>query len=348
MKQIIFLLFLLLVLAGCQGEKEVETKEEAPSTSYEKKQNIYLAGGCFWGTEAYFKQVPGVLSTEVGYINGNTEETSYGKLHKTEHAEALKLTYDANRISLAEVLLHYYRTIDPTSVNRQGNDVGRQYRTGIYYEDHKDLPVIEKINAFVQKNYDKALAVEVEAVKNYSSAEEEHQDYLEKNPNGYCHVDLNLAKEPLFSEKSYKKPSDEELKELLGEESYNVTQKNGTERPFSHAYDKLDEVGIYVDIVTGEPLFLSTDKYDAGCGWPSFTKPIEARKIQYKQDSSHGMNRTEVRSKIGDSHLGHVFNDGPKEKGGLRYCINGASLRFVPLEKMDEEGYGEYKILLEP
>lgn len=349
MKVFIIPLLLLLLVGGCSPAKESPSTatEEIPSSPYESPETIYLAGGCFWGTEAYFKQIPGILSTEAGYINGTTQETSYAELSKTDHAEAVKLRYDKNRISLAEVLLHYFRTIDPTSVNKQGGDQGRQYRTGIYYEDPKDLVVIDKVTAFVQKNYTKPLAVEVEEVKNYLPAEEVHQDYLEKNPGGYCHVDLGLAKEPLFSEKGYTKPSEEELRQLLDPETYAITQENATEAPFSHEYDTLEDPGIYVDVVSGEPLFLSTDKYDAGCGWPSFTKPIQSYAITYKEDSSHGMKRTEVRSSAGDSHLGHVFPDGPKEKGGMRFCINGASLRFVPLEKMDEEGYGEYKILLE-
>lgn len=349
MKHILWIILFLLLLSSCTVDQTVEEKrEEAPSSVYEDKERIYLAGGCFWGTEAYFKKIPGILHTEVGYINGNTEETSYYSLSKTDHAEAVQVIYDKNVISLAEVLLHYHRTIDPISINQQGNDRGRQYRSGIYYEKDEDLSVIERVNELIQKDYTEPLAVEVEKMKNYSKAEEEHQDYLEKNPGGYCHVDLTTADKPLFSTENYTKPSDEELRQLLSPESYNITQNDGTEPPFSHEYDKLDEPGIYVDIVTGEPLFLSTDKYDAGCGWPSFTKPIVAKGLQYKQDDSHGMSRTEVRSKIGDSHLGHVFPDGPEDKGGMRYCINGASLRFVPLEKMDEEGYGELKVLLEP
>jgi len=170
-----------------------------------------------------------------------------------------------------------------------------------------------------------------------------HQDYLKKNPGGYCHIDfsgLKAARQPKVNPALYKKPSGEEIKKSLSDIQYSVTQENGTEQPFSNEYSDNRRAGIYVDIVTGEPLFLSNDKYDSSCGWPSFTRPIDRDVIKEREDKSHFMLRTEVRSRVGDSHLGHVFNDGPKEKGGLRYCINSASLRFIPVEKMEEEGYG--------
>lgn len=169
---------------------------------------------------------------------------------------------------------------------------------------------------------------------------------VEKNPNGYCHIDLNEANEVLIDASKYKKPSDAELKEMLTEEQYNVTQLNNTEASFSNLYWDNKEKGLYVDIATGEPLFTSTDKYDSGCGWPSFTKPISKDVITYHEDLSYNMVRTEVRSRAGDSHLGHVFEDGPKDKGGLRFCINSASIRFVPLEDMEAEGYGYLEYLI--
>ena len=142
--------------------------------------------------------------------------------------------------------------------------------------------------------------------------------------------------------KKYTKPTENEIKKRLNQTEYNVTQNNGTELPFSHEYDSLFEEGIYVDIVSGEPLFSSKEKFNAGCGWPSFSRPIDLDHISEKKDFSHGMLRIEVRSKYSDSHLGHVFNDGPKDKGGLRYCINGSSLRFIKKEDLEKEGYGEY------
>ncbi|MSN96341.1 peptide-methionine (R)-S-oxide reductase MsrB [Campylobacter sp. FMV-PI01] len=311
----------------------------------EKMREIYLAGGCFWGVEGYFKKLDGVLKTDVGYANGNSNNTSYQILKDTNHAEALHLIYDEQKINLNDILRHFFRVIDPTSLNRQGNDIGTQYRTGIYTTDKKSLDIAKKFIEDEQKNYDKKIVVEVEELRNFVIAEEYHQDYLDKNPGGYCHIDLNLANIPL--EKKYKIPSKKELKEKLSDISYSVTQENATEKPFSSEYDNFYEKGIYVDVVSGEPLFSSTDKFDAGCGWPSFSKPINEKMIQTKKDFSHMMIRTEVRSSQANSHLGHVFNDGPKDKGGLRYCINGASLEFIPFEKMDERGYGEYKKFVE-
>lgn len=304
-------------------------------------REIYLAGGCFWGVEGYFKQLNGVAKTDVGYANGENNKTSYKELSKTNHAETLHLVYDESIISLNEILRHYFRIIDPTSLNKQGNDIGTQYRTGIYYTDENSVNEILEFIQNEQKNYDKKIAIEVEPIRNYVLAEEYHQDYLDKNPNGYCHVDLSLAKKPL--EKKYTKPNQEELIKKLSKEAYEVTQNGATEMPFSSKFDKFDEKGIYVDIVSGEPLFSSSDKFDAGCGWPSFSKPINAKMITEHKDLSHGMRRVEVRSLNANSHLGHVFDDGPRDKGGLRYCINGAALEFIPLDKMKEKGYTEYK-----
>lgn len=241
-------------------------------------------------------------------------------------------------------MLHYFRIIDPTSVNKQGNDIGRQYRTGIYYEKEEDRPAIEKIMQYEKEKYG-AVAVEVEPLKNFVRAEEYHQDYLEKNPMGYCHINLNLAEKPLVENDPnlVQKKQQSELDEL----SRAVMFESATERPFSSPLNQEYRKGIYVDKLTGEPLFASKDKFDAGCGWPSFSKPILSDLITEKTDQSHGMIRTEVRSKSSDTHLGHVFDDGPIEKGGLRYCINGASLEFIPFEEMDAKGYGKYKVLCE-
>ncbi|HZJ83134.1 MAG TPA: peptide-methionine (R)-S-oxide reductase MsrB, partial [Clostridia bacterium] len=231
-------------------------------------------------------------------------------------------------------------------LNRQGPDVGTQYRTGIYYNDDKQLKVIKELIEKEQKKYDKKIVVEVKPLENFYVAEEYHQDYLKKNPNGYCHIDLSLAEEEIERDDTnmekpvYTKPSDEEIKDKLSKDQYEITQDGKTERPFTHSYNVLEDKGIYVDIVTGEPLFSSQDKYDAGCGWPSFTKPIDKNVIKEKEDNSAGMRRTEVKSEVGDSHLGHVFEDGPKETGGMRYCINGDSLKFIPYEDMEDEGYG--------
>lgn len=318
-----------------------------------KVKVIHLAGGCFWGLEAYMQKLNGVEDAISGYANGKTENPSYYDLKTSGHAETVKVVYNPDIISLEDILAHYLRVVNPVSVNKQGNDVGTQYRTGIYYTDEADKTIIENILAKEQTKHDKPIAIEVEPLKQFYDAEEYHQDYLEKNPGGYCHIDLSLAdkpldkdEEPVIDSSRYIKPSDEDLKKNLTDIQYDVTQNSATERAFSHEYHDNFKRGIYVDITTKEPLFSSTDKFESGCGWPSFSKPISKDVVKYFEDNSHFMHRTEVRSRSGDAHLGHVFNDGPKEMGGQRYCINGASLEFIPYDEMDEKGYGYLKYLV--
>ena len=301
---------------------------------------IYLAGGCFWGLEEYFSRISGVLQTSVGYANGKVETTNYQLIKETDHAETVQVIYDEKAVSLREILLYYFRVIDPLSVNQQGNDRGRQYRTGIYYLDEEDLPTIYALVQEQERMLGRKIAVEVEKLRHYILAEDYHQDYLKKNPGGYCHIDVRDAEKPLIDAANYEKPSQAVLREQLSEESYRVTQEAATEAPFSNAYDQTFEEGIYVDITTGEPLFFAKDKFASGCGWPSFSRPISKELIHYYQDLSHGMERIEVRSRSGNAHLGHVFTDGPQELGGLRYCINSASLRFIAKDEMEEAGYG--------
>ena len=301
---------------------------------------IYLAGGCFWGLEEYFSRIFGVLQTSVGYANGQVETTNYQLIKETDHAETVQVVYDEKVVSLREILLYYFRVIDPLSVNQQGNDRGRQYRTGIYYLEEADLPTINTVVREQELLIGRKIAVEVEKLRHYILAEDYHQDYLKKNPGGYCHIDVRDAEKPLIDAANYEKPSQAVLRESLSEESYRVTQEAATEAPFSNAYDQTFEEGIYVDITTGEPLFFAKDKFASGCGWPSFSRPISKELIHYYQDLSHGMERIEVRSRSGNAHLGHVFTDGPHELGGLRYCINSASLRFIAKDEMEEAGYG--------
>lgn len=301
---------------------------------------IYLAGGCFWGLEEYFSRISGVLQTSVGYANGQVETTNYQLIKETDHAETVQVVYDEKVVSFREILLYYFRVIDPLSVNQQGNDRGRQYRTGIYYKDEEDLPTINTVVREQELLIGRKIAVEVEKLRHYILAEDYHQDYLKKNPGGYCHIDVRDAEKPLIDAANYEKPSEAVLRENLSEESYRVTQEAATEAPFSNAYDQTFEEGIYVDITTGEPLFFAKDKFASGCGWPSFSRPISKELIHYYQDLSHGMERIEVRSRSGNAHLGHVFTDGPQELGGLRYCINSASLRFIAKDEMEEAGYG--------
>ena len=301
---------------------------------------IYLAGGCFWGLEEYFSRITGVTDTTVGYANGQVESTNYQLIHQTDHAETVQVTYDENLVSLREILLYYFRVIDPLSINKQGNDVGRQYRTGIYYTNDTDVPVINEVVKEQERQFGQKIAAEVEPLRHYVLAEDYHQDYLKKNPGGYCHINVNDAYQPLVDPRQYEKPSENALKENLSEEVYQVTQHAATERPFHNEYFATFEEGIYVDVTTGEPLFFAGDKFDSGCGWPSFTRPIAKDVIKYYQDKSHGMERIEVRSRSGNAHLGHVFADGPQDQGGLRYCINSAALRFIKKEDMEQAGYG--------
>lgn len=327
-----------------------------PAIDKNNMKEIYFAGGCFWGVEEYFARIRGVYEVTVGYANGTTKNPTYEQVcsGETGHAETVHVTYDPNSVSLKTLIEQFFKIINPVSINRQGDDVGSQYRTGIYFTQETDRKTAESVMAEVQKKYDKPLAVELMPLKNYTLAEEYHQDYLKKNPDGYCHINFDSLKDlPLKKTESaalvkvdptrYNKSSDAELKRMLSPEAYDVTQHAGTERAFSGKLWNHKGAGIYVDVVTGEPLFSSSDKFDSGCGWPSFTKPIDPDVIIEHQDDSIGMRRTEVRSRVGNSHQGHVFEDGPKDRGGLRYCINSAAIRFVPLEEMDEQGYGYLK-----
>lgn len=351
-----------LLLFGCSGcasaTGEETMKNQAANTELEiqdqswqewedasRLREIFFAGGCFWGVESYFSQVPGVRSATVGYANGDTANPSYQEVctGKTGHAETVHLVYDPDQVSLQTLTEHFFLIINPLTLNRQGNDSGSQYRSGVYYTDEGDLELLQQVRDAEQEKYTAPIQTELLPLRCYYLAEDYHQDYLEKNPGGYCHIDFSsLADFPRLEQSSaYSRPSDQEIRSMLTEEQYRVTQENATERPFSGEYDQLFEPGIYVDVVTGEPLFLSADKYDAGCGWPSFSRPIDAEAVVESSDTSYGMNRTEVRSRIGDSHLGHVFSDGPAALGGMRYCINSASLRFVPYAEMEKEGYGD-------
>lgn len=308
-------------------------------------KEIYLAGGCFWGIDKYMSVIKGVVETESGYANGHTDDPTYREVctGKTGHTETVKVVYDATVTGLDALLPLFYAAIDPTAINRQGGDVGSQYRTGVYYVDSDDKKIIDGSMLTLAKQYKKPIAVEVLPLKSFYPAEEYHQKYLDKNPHGYCHISgekIEKAKAAGARLTSFQAKPKAELKESLTELQYKVTQNSATEPPFQNEYNANFKHGIYVDITTGEPLFVSSDKFDAGCGWPSFSKPIDGNLINEVEDKSFGRKRTEVRSKTGDAHLGHVFEDGPKETGGLRYCINSASLLFVPEEEMEEKGYG--------
>jgi peptide methionine sulfoxide reductase msrA/msrB len=322
--------------------------------TYVKKDGeevIYLAGGCFWGMEKLVQSLQGVKSAVSGYANGDSDTVPTYQLvctGGTGYKETVRTVYDPKIISLAQILQAYFLVIDPTVTSRQGNDVGLQYQTGIYYNDTESEETVERIIAAEEKKY-QTFAVEHEPLVNFYDAEAYHQDYLTKNPQGYCHipaVEIEKVAALIKAEEGYEKPSDEKLKEMLSEEQYDVTQNGDTEQPYANAYNDTFEAGIYVDVTTGQPLFRSSDKYAGSCGWPSFSAPIYEGVLRYAADSSHGMDRTEVRSEAGNAHLGHIFTDDPESPNGIRYCINSASLRFIPENEMAVQGYGPYLILL--
>lgn len=287
----------------------------------EKQSVIYLAGGCFWGVEAFISRLKGVNNTEVGYANGKDLAPTYEKVctGKTGHTETVKVTYNPKIITLNEILENFFSIIDPFAKNRQGPDIGTQYRTGIYWQEEFQRDIVRDFLRKKQKSTPKRIAVEAHQIHNFYPAEDYHQKYLERNPQGYCHVDLNLI-------------DDEEFDHLTREE-YEITQLSMTEPPFSGKYDNFFEDGIYVDVVDGEFLFSSDDKFDSGCGWPAFSKPISQDAIKRHRDFSHGTTRIEVRSAKSNSHLGHLFHDGPG--GTPRYCINSAALRFIPRSEIE-------------
>lgn len=328
-----------------------------------QQAEIYLAGGCFWGVEEYFSRVPGVVDAVSGYANGTVANPTYEQVCSgaTGHAETVHVIYDPSIVSLKTLVEQLFRIIDPLSVNRQGNDVGSQYRTGVYYVDAADVAVIQAVFDAEQRRYDRPLAVELASLSCFYVAEGYHQDYLKKNPRGYCHVSFaslkdvktehDVSGDAALSEgvsgsldpARYAKPPAAVIKSMLTGQQHAITQYGGTERAFTGEYWNTYERGLYVDVVTGEPLFASTDKFESDCGWPSFAKPIDEAVVTEKLDTSFGMVRTEVRSRVGESHLGHVFTDGPTDLGGLRYCINSAALRFIPFDQMDEAGYGDLR-----
>jgi len=359
----LILILIIMIISACSteensflssnstGEKNSEkstgevTNIENPNLdvdfSNSNLETIYFAGGCFWGVDAYFERVFGVSETKSGYANGIGTDPTYNSVMsgKEGFVETVRVNFDPDRVSVEELLDYLFRVIDPTVKDQQGNDVGVQYRTGIYYEEDSHKTIIENAVKKEQSKYDEEIVTEVLPIKNFYLAEDMHQDYLEKNPDGYCHINLEVLNEVKINSNIYQAPSLSEIKDQLTKEQFNVAIEDGTETAYENEYWDTYEPGIYVDIVTGEPLFSSNTKYDANCGWPSFTKPIDAESINVSKDNSANMDHTEVRSRVGDIHLGHVFDDGPEEEGGERYCINSASLKFIHVDDMKQEGY---------
>ncbi len=317
-------------------------------------KTIYLAGGCFWGVSEYYSRIKGVVSSKSGYANSTAENPSYKevKTGTTHAAETVEVIYDPAIVSLRVLLEQFFKIIDPVALNHQGEDFGTQYRTGIFYKDESDLNTIREVIEYEQRKYEEPFAVELLPLENFYEAEDYHQDYLKKNPEGYCHVDfmslgdLKESSLKFLDKEKYKVPPRDELKAKLSEEAYAVTQRSATEKPFTGEYNNTFEKGLYVDVITGAPLFTSSDKYESGCGWPAFSAPVSSCAVAFHPDHSISEVRTEVRSKTSGAHLGHFFTDGPKERGGTRFCINSAALRFIPYDRLDEEGYSEFKELI--
>ena len=332
------------------------------------EQVAVFSGGCFWGIQAVFQHVKGVTNAVSGYAGGDAMTARYDRVSEgnTGHAESVRVTFDPSQVSY-EQLLNVFFTVahDPTQLNFQGPDHGTQYRSAVWYtNDQQKAAAQSYISQLTKaKTWPKPIVTQVSALGAFYPAESYHQDYATLHPT-QPYIAINDAPKvatlkqrfpalyrdtPVLVSNNrkenrmdtFKKPADGELKQKLTPMQYQVTQHEGTEPPFRNEYWNNHEAGIYVDIVSGEPLFSSLDKYDSGTGWPSFTKPLEKANVTTKTDRQFGMTRTEVRSAHGDSHLGHLFDDGPKPTG-QRYCMNSASMRFIPVDKLEAEGYGEY------
>lgn len=334
----------------------------------DRTEKATFAGGCFWCMEGPFEKIDGVISAVAGYTGGHLDDPSYEDVTSGEsgHLEAVQVEFDPGKVSYETLVEVYWRQIDPTDEGGQFADRGSQYVTAIFYHDEAQKKMAEASKARLEKSglFKRPVATAILPAEKFNPAEDYHQDYYKKNPARYNAYKAASGRAG-FIDKAWKgcplprtgiqppesnripaMPGDDELREKLSPLQYEVTKRNATEPPFDNQYWNNKREGIYVDVATGEPLFSSKDKFDSGTGWPSFTRPIDKSKIAEKKDSTRGMERVEIRSLSSDSHLGHVFADGPAPEG-TRYCVNSAALRFVPVEDLVKEGYSEYKRLFE-
>jgi len=355
----------MLLIAGCsEGHKNETSSGDEPNNIPSKKVSISgkteqatFAGGCFWCMETPFENIDGVISVISGYSGGNEKNPAYKDVAagKTGHRESVQITYDPLEISFSELLYIYWRQFDPTDAGGSFYDRGLQYTSAIFYHDSGQKEVAEASKKELGKSgvFKKVIVTKIIKFKNFYDAEEYHQDYYLKSPDHYKAYRKGSGRDAFIkahwevpSAYKYPKPTNNELKKSLTQLQYQVTKEDGTERAFSNTYWENKEEGIYVCIVSGAPLFSSKEKYKSGTGWPSFTKPIDARYLTKKVEASSSYTYYEVRSKLGESHLGHVFYDGP-DPTKLRYCMNSAAMNFIPKKEMAKKGYRKYLWLLE-